>query len=337
MKNFEFSKLKPKVQEFLDKEIPLYINGQYQTASSNTSFDVLDPSTGKQIAIASEANENDVNLAVQAARNAFDNGEWTQMPAQKRSNILYEFARLLKEHREELAELESIDSGKVYETALADDIDGTIQQFEYYAGFATQISGKTTQISNDLVAYTLHEPIGVVGQIIQWNFPLLMASWKLGAALAVGCTIVIKPAMETPLSLLYAAQLFKEAGFPDGVVNIIPGPGRTVGEALTNHTDVDKLAFTGSTAVGTGVMKNAAEQIKNVTLELGGKSPAIVLNDADLDETIEGVYNGTMYNHGQNCSACTRVYVQRDIYDDVIEKLKARAATVQVGPSMDPN
>lgn len=337
MKNFEFSKLKSKVQEFLDKEIPLYINGQYQTASSNTSFDVLDPSTGKQIAIASEANENDVNLAAQAARNAFDNGEWTQMPAQERSNILYEFARLLKEHREELAELESIDSGKVYETALADDIDGTIQQFEYYAGFATQISGKTTQISNDLVAYTLHEPIGVVGQIIPWNFPLLMASWKLGAALAVGCTIVIKPAMETPLSLLYAAQLFKEAGFPDGVVNIIPGPGRTVGEALTNHTDVDKLAFTGSTAVGTGVMKNAAEQIKNVTLELGGKSPAIVLNDADLDETIEGVYNGTMYNHGQNCSACTRVYVQRDIYDDVIEKLKARAATAQVGPSMDPN
>ena len=206
MKNFEFSKLKPKVQEFLDKEIPLYINGQYQTASSNTSFDVLDPSTGKQIAIASEANENDVNLAVQAARNAFDNGEWTQMPAQERSNILYEFARLLKEHREELAELESIDSGKVYETALADDIDGTIQQFEYYAGFATQISGKTTQISNDLVAYTLHELIGVVGQIIPWNFPLNMASWKMGAALATGCTILIKPAEQTPLSLLYAAQ-----------------------------------------------------------------------------------------------------------------------------------
>ena len=198
MKNFEFSQLKPKVQEFLNNEIPLYINGEYQKASSNASFEVLDPSTGKQIATASEANETDVNLAVQAARNAFDNGEWTQMPAQERSNILYEFARLLKAHREELAELESIDSGKVYETALADDIDGTIQQFEYYAGFATQISGKTTQISNDLVAYTLHEPIGVVGQIIPWNFPLLMASWKLGAALAVGCTIVIKPAMETP-------------------------------------------------------------------------------------------------------------------------------------------
>lgn len=337
MKNFEMTKLKPKVQDFLNNEIPLYINGEYKTASSNATFDVIDPSTGNKIATASEPNENEVNLAVQAARNTFDNGEWTQMPAQERSNILYEFARLLKEHREELAELEAIDSGKVYETALADDIDGTIQQFEYYAGFATQISGKTTQISNDLVAYTLHEPVGVVGQIIPWNFPLLMASWKLGAALAVGCTVVIKPAMETPLSLIYAAQLFKEAGFPDGVVNIIPGPGDTVGEALTNHTDIDKLAFTGSTAVGTEVMKKAAEQIKNVTLELGGKSPAIVLSDADLEETIEGVYNGTMYNHGQNCSACTRVYVQRDVYDDVIEKLKERASKVQVGPSMDPN
>ncbi|ANR69520.1 aldehyde dehydrogenase family protein [Staphylococcus equorum] len=335
MLNFDIKDLKPKVQEFLSKEIPLYINGSYTQSENNKTFEVIDPSTEGVIAKVNEAGEKDVEKAVEAAREAFDEGVWTKMEAHTRANIIYEFARLLKEHREELAQLEAIDSGKPYEVALADDIDGTIQQFEYYAGFATKISGKTTQISNDLVSYTLHEPVGVVGQIIPWNFPLLMASWKLGAALAVGCTIVIKPATETPLSLLYAANLFKQAGFPDGVVNVIPGPGRTAGESLVNHKKVDKVAFTGSTDVGKGVMKGAADQIKNITLELGGKSPAILLKDADLDEAIDGAFDGTMYNQGQNCSACTRIYVQRDIYDEVIDGLKVRAENVKVGPSME--
>lgn len=335
MLNFDIKDLKPKVQEFLSREIPLYIGGNYTKAINNNTFEVIDPSTEDFVANVSEAGGKDIDKAVEAARKAFDEGSWTKMEAHTRSNIIYEFARLLKENREELAELEAIDSGKPYEVALADDIDGTIQQFEYYAGFATKISGKTTQISNDLVSYTLHEPVGVVGQIIPWNFPLLMAAWKLGAALAVGCTIVIKSATETPLSLLYAADLFKQSGFPDGVVNIVTGPGRTAGEFLVNHEKVDKVAFTGSTDVGKGVMKGAAEQIKNITLELGGKSPAILLKDADLDEAIDGAFDGTMYNQGQNCSACTRIYVHRDIYEEVIEGLKTRAENVKVGPSME--
>ena len=232
------------------------------------------------------------------------------MEAAERSHLIYKFADLLEENREELAQLESLDNGKPYMIALEDDIDGTIQHFRYYAGWATKIFGKTTQISKDYVTYTVHEPVGVVGQIIPWNFPLAMAGWKLGSALAVGCTVVIKPATETPLSLLYVAQLFKKAGFPDGVVNIVPGTGSIAGEAIITHKDVDKVAFTGSTAVGKEVMKKAADQIKGITLELGGKSPAIILDDANLEEAIEGAFNGTMYNHGQNCSACTRVFVQ---------------------------
>ncbi|RIL76689.1 aldehyde dehydrogenase family protein [Staphylococcus cohnii] len=335
MLNYKFEYLKPKVQSFLKEDIQLYINGSYCNANEGKVFEVLDPSTEKVITNVHEADHVDIDYAVDSARAAFDNGEWTKMEAHTRSNIIYDFAQLLKAHREELAQLESIDSGKPYDVALVDDIDGTIQQFEYYAGFATKISGKTTQISNDLVSYTVHEPIGVVGQIIPWNFPLLMASWKLGAALAVGCTIVIKPATETPLSLLYAAQLFKQAGFPDGVVNIVPGPGKTAGEAIVNHSKIDKIAFTGSTNVGKNVMKSAADEIKNVTLELGGKSPAILLKDADLDEAIEGAFSGTMYNQGQNCSACTRVYVHRDIYETVLEGLKEKAASIKLGPSMD--
>lgn len=184
--------------------------------------------------------------------------------------------------------------------------------------------------------YTVHEPVGVVGQIIPWNFPLLMAAWKLGSALAVGCTVVIKPAPETPLSLLYIGKLFKEAGFPDGVVNIAPGSGRVAGEAIITHKMVDRLSFTGSTAIGKEVMKKAADQIKGVTLELGGKSPAIILEDANLEEAIEGALHGTMYNHGQNCSACTRIYVHRKHYDQVVQVLVERVKTLKLGPGMDP-
>ena len=297
---------------------------------------MLDPATENVIAEVSEAQKEDVDKAVAAARQAFDEGEWTKMEAAERSHLIYKFADLLEKHREELAQLESLDNGKPYDAALTDDVDGTIQHFRYYSGWATKIFGKTTQISPDYVTYTVHEPVGVVGQIIPWNFPLAMAGWKLGSALAVGCTVVIKPATETPLSLLYAAQLFKEAGFPDGVVNIVPGEGPIAGEAILTHPDVDKVAFTGSTAVGKEVMKRAADHVKGVTLELGGKSPAIVLKDADLEEMIEGVFNGTMYNHGQNCSACTRVYVQRSLYDTVVAELAKRAEAVKVGPGLDP-
>lgn len=327
--------LKPKVEAFLEGIKGLYIDGEYVQAKSGKTFDVKDPATEEVIAKVSEAQKEDIDIAVAAAKKAFEEGDWTKLEAAERSHLIYKFADLLEENREELAQLESLDNGKPYEVALADDVDGTVQHFRYYAGWATKIFGKTTPISPDYVTYTLHEPVGVVGQIIPWNFPLAMAAWKLGSALAVGCTVVIKPASETPLSLLYVGELFKEAGFPDGVVNIVPGAGRVAGDAIITHDDVDKVAFTGSTAVGKEVMKKAADQIKSVTLELGGKSPAIILEDANLEEAIEGAFDGTMYNHGQNCSACTRVFVQRPIYDKVVDALVRRVNEVKLGPGLD--
>ncbi|MBO1511300.1 aldehyde dehydrogenase family protein [Metabacillus bambusae] len=326
----------PKVKEFLEESIGLYINGEYVPAVSGKTFDVINPSNEEVIAKVSEAQPEDIDIAVRAARKAFDEGEWSEMEAATRSHLIYKFANLMEENREELAQLESLDNGKPYKIALTDDVDGSIQHFRYYSGFATKIQGKTTQVSPDYVNYTVHEPVGVVGQIIPWNFPLLMAAWKLGSALAVGCTVVIKPATETPLSLLYVAKLFKEAGFPDGVVNITPGSGRSAGEAIVTHKMVDRVSFTGSTAVGKEVMKKSAEQIKGVTLELGGKSPSIILEDANLEEAIEGAFNGTMYNHGQNCSACTRVYVHRKHYEQVLQAMAERVNTLKLGPGLDP-
>jgi aldehyde dehydrogenase (NAD+) len=329
-------KLKPRVKEFLEKPVGLYINGEYLPSVNGETFDVINPADEEIIAQVSEAQIKDIDIAVEAARKAFDEGEWSKMEAATRSHLIYKFANLLEENREELAQLEALDNGKPYKVALTDDVDGSIQHFRYYSGFATKIQGKTTQVSPGYVNYTVHEPVGVVGQIIPWNFPLLMAAWKLGSALAVGCTVVIKPAVETPLSILYMAKLFKEAGFPDGVVNIVPGSGPTAGEAIITNKKVDKVSFTGSTTVGKEVMKKAADQIKGVTLELGGKSPAIILEDANLEEAIEGAFNGTMYNHGQNCSACTRVYVHRKHYEQVVQALAERVAMLNLGPGLDP-
>lgn len=329
--------LKPRVKEFLNNDIQgFYVNGDYTSAVNGETFSVLDPATEKEIIKVSEAHEKDIDIAVESARNAFDYGEWTKMEAAERSRLIYKFADLMEEHREELAQLEAINNGKPYQIALEDDVDGTVQHFRYYAGWATKIHGKTVQVSPEYVNYIVHEPVGVVGQIIPWNFPLAMAGWKLGSALAVGCTVVIKPASETPLSLLYVAKLFKEAGFPDGVVNVVSGSGSIAGNALITHPNVDKVAFTGSTATGKHIAKSAADQIKSVTLELGGKSPAIVLEDADIEEAIQGTFDGTMYNHGQNCSATTRIFVHRNIYDQFVERLADKAKQVKVGPGMDP-
>lgn len=260
--------LKPQVKEFLQSTIGLYIDGEYMQAQSGKTLNVLNPANEEVIAVVSEAQAEDIDLAVEAAQKAFE-GAWSTMEAAERSRIIYKLADLLEEHREELAQLESIDNGKPYQTALADDVDGTVQHFRYYAGWATKITGQTVQVSKDYLNYIVHEPVGVVGQIIPWNFPLAMAAWKLGAALAVGCTIVIKPAAETPLSLLYVGQLMKQAGFPNGVVNIVPGTGEA-GEAIVTHKGVAKVAFTGSTKTGIHVMKKAADEVKSVTLELGG-------------------------------------------------------------------
>lgn len=328
--------LKPKVKEFLKGVKGLYINGESVPAKSGKTFDVINPATEEVIAKVSEAQEEDIDAAVAAARKAFDDGEWTKMDSAERAHLIYKFADLLEENREELAQLESLDNGKPYAVALADDVDGTVQHFRYYSGWATKMVGQTIPVSKDYLNYTVHEPVGVVGQIIPWNFPLAMAAWKLGSALAVGCTVVIKPASETPLSLLYAAELFKKVGFPHGVVNVVPGSGRVAGNAIVRHEGVDKVAFTGSTAVGKNVMREASSRLKGITLELGGKSPSIILEDADIEEAIEGSFNGTMYNHGQNCSACTRVFVHRKHYDRVVEALAERAGAVKVGPGMDP-
>ncbi|WP_079527838.1 aldehyde dehydrogenase family protein [Halobacillus hunanensis] len=328
--------LKTKVKAFLEGNKELYINGEFVPSISGKTFDVYNPATEEVFAEVSEAQAEDIDIAVKSASQAFEEGEWPNLSTAERSHLIYKLADLIEQNREELAQLEALDNGKPYAVALEDDIDGTAEHFRYYAGWATKILGQTVPISPDYLNYTRHEPVGVVGQIIPWNFPLSMASWKLGAALATGCTVVLKPAEQTPLSLLYAASLFKEAGFPDGVVNFVPGYGETAGAAIVNHRDIDKLAFTGSTAVGKSIMHKAAESIKHVTLELGGKSPNIILEDADIEKAIEGAFDGIMYNHGQNCSAGSRVFVHRKHYDRVVDELAKRAQEVKLGNGLDP-
>jgi len=327
--------LKPKVKDFLEGKIELFIDGKFVPSVSGKTFETLNPAIEEVLAVVSEAEEEDIDLAVKAARRAFESGPWPELSAAERARLIYKFADLIEEHREELAQLEALDNGKPYHAALADDIPATVEQFRYYAGWATKILGQTVPISKDYLNYTRHEPVGVVGQIIPWNYPLTMASWKMGAALATGCTIVLKPAEQTPLSILYAAKLIQEAGFPAGVVNIVPGFGPSAGAAIVNHHDIDKVAFTGSTATGKYIMRQAAETIKNITLELGGKSPNIILEDADLKEAIPGAFNGIMYNHGQNCSAGSRVFVHRKHYDRVVEELANLANNIKLGPGMD--
>ncbi|WP_106497795.1 aldehyde dehydrogenase family protein [Lentibacillus sp. Marseille-P4043] len=328
--------LKPKVKQFLEGKKELYINGEFVPAISGKKFDVYNPATEEVLAQVSEAQAEDVDKAVKAARKAFEDGEWLKLSTAERSHLIYKLADLIEQNREELAQLEALDNGKLYSVALEDDIDGTAEHFRYYAGWATKVLGQTVPIFHDYLNYTRHEPVGVVGQIIPWNFPLSMASWKLGAALATGCTIVLKPAEQTPLSLLYAATLFKEAGFPDGVVNFVPGYGESAGAAIVDHHDIDKIAFTGSTTVGKEIMRKAADTVKHVTLELGGKSPNIILENADVEKAIEGAFEGIMYNHGQNCSAGSRVFVHRKHYDRVVEELAKRAEAVKLGNGLDP-
>ena len=243
------------------------------------------------------------------------------MSTAERSRLMYKLADLMEEHKEELAQLETLDNGKPIRETMAADIPLAIEHMRYYAGWATKIVGQTIPVSGDYFNYTRHEPVGVVGQIIPWNFPLLMAMWKMGAALATGCTIVLKPAEQTPLSALYLAELIEEAGFPKGVINIVPGFGESAGQALVNHPLVDKIAFTGSTPVGKQIMRQASETLKRVTLELGGKSPNIILPDADLSRAIPGALSGVMFNQGQVCSAGSRLFVPKKMYDNVMADL----------------
>ncbi|MFJ8259832.1 aldehyde dehydrogenase family protein [Peribacillus asahii] len=329
--------IKPRVQEFLKGTKKLLINGEWVEAASGQTFETLDPSNGKVLAVVSEAGPEDVDRAVKAARQAFENGPWRKMSASERGRLIYKLADLMEAHQEELAQLETLDNGKPINETRNADVPLAIDHIRYYAGWTTKIMGQTIPVAGNYFNYTRHEPVGVVGQIIPWNFPLLMATWKLGAALATGCTIVLKPAEQTPLSALYLGQLALEAGIPAGVLNIVPGFGETAGAPLVDHPDVDKIAFTGSTSVGKMIMRQAAGTVKKISLELGGKSPNIILPDADMSKAIPGALMGIMFNQGQVCCAGSRLYIQKKSYDNVVADLASHAKNIKQGAGINPS
>ena len=314
----------------------LLINNKWVDAESGKTFSTVNPATGEEICRVAEADAADVEKAVKAARAAFDRGPWRKMSAADRGRLLNRLADLIEQHAEELAQLETLDNGKPLAVARAADLPLSIACYRYYAGWADKIQGKTIPVAGDYFCYTRHEPVGVVGQIIPWNFPLLMQAWKLGPALATGNTVVMKPAEQTPLSALRVGELIVEAGFPAGVVNLLPGFGPTAGGAIANHMDVDKVAFTGSTEVGHLIMEAAAKtNLKRVTLELGGKSPNIVFADADMDQAVEGSHFGLFFNQGQCCCAGSRLFVEEKCYDEFVERSVARAKKRTVGDPFD--
>ena len=329
--------LNPKVTEFLKGTKQLYINGQWKDSLSGRTFDTLNPSTGEVLATVSEAMKDDIDEAVMAARKAFDSGPWSKMSASARSRLIYKLADLMEENKEELAMIDTLDNGKPIRETQNADVPLAIEHFRYYAGWSTKIMGQTIPVNGPFFNYTRHEALGVVGQIIPWNFPLLMAAWKLGAALATGCTVVLKPAEQTPLSALYLAQLMEEAGFPEGVVNVVPGYGETAGDALVKHPHVDKIAFTGSTEVGKYIMNQASNDLKRVTLELGGKSPNIILPDADMTKAVPGALSGIMFNQGQVCCAGSRLFIQKKAYDNVMADLVSHSQKIKQGSGLDPD
>ncbi|HEY3246525.1 MAG TPA: aldehyde dehydrogenase family protein [Phycisphaerae bacterium] len=311
----------------------LLINGEWCNSASGKTFETINPATGDTIAQVAESDAPDVDRTVKAARAAFEPGsKWRKWSASRRGQVLNKLADLIEQNADELARLESLDNGKPYKDASTADVPLTIACYRYYAGWTDKIHGKTIPINGPFFCYTLHEPVGVVGQIIPWNFPLLMQAWKLAPALACGNTVILKPAEQTPLSALRVGELILEAGFPPGVVNILPGYGPTAGAAIAKHMDVDKVAFTGSTEVGHLIMENAAKSnLKRITLELGGKSPNIVFADADLDQAVEGAHFALFFNQGQCCCAGSRLFVEEKVYDQFVEKSVARAKKRKVG------
>ncbi len=325
------------VTEFLASPKKLLIDGKWVQAHSGKTFDSIDPATGEVLARVAEGDKADIDLAVKAARRAFESGPWSKMSASERGRIIWKIGDLLQENLEEFAELETLDNGKPLSVARVADVPLAADLFHYMAGWATKIEGSTIPIAGPFLAYTRREPIGVVGQIIPWNFPLLMAAWKLGPALATGCTIVLKPAEQTPLSAIRLGELALEAGLPPGVLNIVTGFGETAGAALAAHPDVDKIAFTGSTEVGKLIVQAAAGNLKKVTLELGGKSPNIVFDDADLKQATAGAANAIFFNHGQCCCAGSRLFVEDKIFDKVVEGVSESAKKIKVGPGMNPD
>jgi phenylacetaldehyde dehydrogenase len=325
------------VSEFLATPRKLLIDGRWVAAASGKTFDSIDPATGEVLARVAEGDKTDIDAAVKAARRAFESGPWPKMSASERGRIMWKIADLLEKHTEEFAELETLDNGKPISVSRVADVPLAVDMFRYMAGWATKIEGSTIPIAGPYLAYTRREPVGVVGQIIPWNFPLLMAAWKLGPALATGCTIVLKPAEQTPLSALRLGELALEAGLPAGVLNIVTGFGETAGAALAAHPDVDKIAFTGSTEVGRLIVQAAAGNLKKVTLELGGKSPNIVFDDADVSKAAAGAANAIFFNHGQCCCAGSRLFIEEKIFDKVVDGITESAKKIRVGPGMNPD
>ncbi|KAF5482050.1 hypothetical protein F2P56_002649 [Juglans regia] len=315
----------------------LFINGEFVDSVSGKTFETIDPRTEEVIARVAEGDKEDVNLAVEAARQAFDHGPWPRLPGSERGRIMMKFADLIDEHVEELAALEAIDAGKLFGLAKLRDIPSAANSLRYYAGAADKIHGEVLKMSREFHAYTLREPIGVVGLIIPWNFPTTILFSKVSPALATGCTMVVKPAEQTPLSALYCAHLAKLAGIPNGVLNVVTGFGPTAGAAISSHMDIDGVSFTGSTNIGREIMQAAAKSnLKVVSLELGGKSPLVIFDDADVDKAVQLALLGILYNKGEICVASSRVFVQEGIYDEFVKKLVGKAKDWVVGDPFDP-
>jgi len=330
-------RLQRSVEEFVSQPRRLLIGGAWVEAQSGKTFPTYNPATGGVLAQVAEGDRADIYEAVAAARKAFEAGLWPEMSPAERGRLLWKLSDLVEQHHEELAELETLDNGKPLFFSRIVDIPTVVNVFRYMAGWATKVEGTTIPLSAPhakYFAYTLHEPVGVVGQIIPWNFPLIMAAWKLAPALAVGCTCVLKPAEQTPLTALRLGELIQEAGFPDGVVNIVAGFGETAGAALAAHPDVDKIAFTGSTEVGKLIANAATGNLKKVSLELGGKSPNVIFADADLNAAIPGSANAIFFNQGQICTAGSRLFVHKSIFDKVIDGVAGETKKFQVGPGI---
>lgn len=338
--NYQQAAYSMAAKSFLSRSPKLFINNEWVASSHDATIAVEDPSSGKEICRIVDASDKDVDRAVAAARTAFDDDRWTGLPPMQRERIINRLADLLEAHADEFAEIEAIDNGKPKGMAAAVDVPGAISQLRFMAGWASKLNGEViqpyTMPTGAVFGYTLREPVGVAAQIVPWNFPLLMACLKIAPALAAGCTLVLKPAEQTPLTALRLADLVAEAGFPAGVVNIITGNGHTAGDRMVKHPDVDKVAFTGSTEIGKLINRNATDTLKHVTLELGGKSPVVIMPDVDVAQVAPGAAGAIFFNSGQVCVAGSRLFAHRSIFDQVIEGVAATAPFWAPRPSLDP-
>ncbi|MGE7093996.1 aldehyde dehydrogenase family protein [Lysinibacillus sp. NPDC048646] len=312
----------------------LIINGEKVESSNGGKFQTVNPATGEVVATVAKASQEDAERAVQAARASFDHGKWKQYPVNRRAQVLNKIAAIMRSRFNEIVELEMLDTGKSLVTAQG-QVNQAIEDFEFYAGAIVGHRGTVNNMPGQFHNYTEKEPVGVCAQIVPWNYPLMMTAWKIAPAIAVGCSVIVKPASLTPLTAIILGEICLEAGVPAGVVNIVPGSGKDVGNYLVEHKQVDKVAFTGSTPVGKGIMEKASQTLKRVTLELGGKSPNLVFEDADIDAAVDGSLYGIFYNSGQSCEARSRLYVHKDIYDEFLEKFVAKTKAIKLGDPFD--